>query len=96
LDQVTAPLASVTADGAYDPDGAYAGVAARHPDAAVVVPPRRTAVPSDQAATALTRRDRHLQCIAETSRMAWQKASGYNQRARTGVVRAIAGSDHCR
>jgi hypothetical protein len=78
LDQVTGPLASVTADGAYDQDGAYADVAARYPDAAVIVPPRRTAVLSDQAATAPTRRDRHLQCIAETSRTAWQKASGYN------------------
>jgi transposase len=82
LDQVTGPLASVAADGAYDQDGAYADVAARHPDAAVIVPPRRTAVLSDQAATAPTRRDRHLQCIAETSRTAWQKASDYNKRAR--------------
>ncbi len=29
-----------------------------------------------------TLRDRHLQCIAETSRRAWQKASGYNKRAK--------------
>ncbi len=43
---------------------------------------RRTAVLSDHAATAPTQRDRHLQCIAETSRMAWQKASDYNKRAR--------------
>jgi uncharacterized protein YccT (UPF0319 family) len=82
LDQVTGPLASVTADGAYDQDGAYADVAERHPDAAVIVPPRRTAVLSDQAATAPIRRDRRLQCIAETSRTAWQNASDYNQRAK--------------
>jgi hypothetical protein len=48
----------------------------------VIVPPRRTAVLSDQAATAPTQRDRHLQCIAETSRRAWQKGSSYNQRAK--------------
>lgn len=82
LDLPRDPLASVTADGAYDQDGVYADVAARHPDAAVIVPPRRTAVLSDQAATAPTQRDRHLQCIAETSRMAWQKGSGYNQRTK--------------
>ena len=48
----------------------------------MIVPPRRTAVLSDQAATAPTQRDRHLQCIAETSRTTWQKASDYNKRAR--------------
>jgi Transposase DDE domain len=82
LDKVSGPLASVTADGAYDQDGVYADVAERHPDAAVIVPPRRTAVPSDKAATVPTQRDRHLQCIAETSRRGWQKASGYNKRAK--------------
>ena len=33
------------------------------------------------AATAPTRRDQHLQCIAERGRRGWQKASGYNWRA---------------
>ena len=78
----TGLVASLTADGAYDQDGVYADVAARHADAAVIVPPRRTAVLSDKAATVPTQRDRHLQCIAETSRRAWQQASGYNKRAR--------------
>jgi transposase len=82
LDQVTGSLASFTADGAYDQDSVYADVAERHPDATVIVPSRRTAVPSDNAATAPTQRDRHLQCIAETSRRAWQEASGYDKRAK--------------
>jgi hypothetical protein len=82
LDQVIGSLTSFTADGAYDQDGVYADVAERHEDAAVIVPPRRTAVPSDNAATAPTQRDSHLQCIAETSRAAWQEASGYNKRAK--------------
>jgi hypothetical protein len=34
------------------------------------------------AETAPTQRDRHLQCIAEKGRMGWQKASGYNRRAK--------------
>jgi len=72
----------LTADGAYDQDGVYADVAERHPDAAVIVPPRRTAVLSDRAAIAPTQRDCHLQCIAEKGRMAWQKSSGYNRRAK--------------
>src|SRR3954449_2706430 len=82
LDHVAGPVASFTGDGAYDQDGVYASVAERHPGAAVVVPPRATAVPSQTAEHAPTQRDRHLQLIAERGRMAWQKASGYTKRAR--------------
>ena len=82
LDQVAAPVASVTADGAFDQDRVYADVAERHPDADVIVPPRSTAVPSATTETVPTQRDRHLQLIAEKGRMGWQKATGYNARAR--------------
>ncbi len=82
LDQVAGPVASFTGDGAYDQDGVYASVAERHPEAAVVVPPRATAVPSQTAESAPTQRDRHLQHIANHGRMAWQTASGYTKRAR--------------
>src|SRR5690348_710428 len=82
LEQISDPLASFTGDGTYDQDGVYAAVADRHPDATVIVPPRATAVPSATADTAPTQRDSHLRCIAETGRMAWQKASGYNGRAK--------------
>jgi hypothetical protein len=81
LNQVDGPVTSVTGDGAYDRDDVYAVVAERHPEAAVIVPPRSSAVPSQTAETAPTQRDRHLQAIAEHGRMAWQKASGYNWRA---------------
>jgi hypothetical protein len=81
LGQIDGSVASVTGDGAYDRDDVYAEVAARHPEAAVVVPPRANAVPSEAAETAPTQRDRHLQAITEHGRMAWQKASGYNWRA---------------
>ena len=82
LDQVTGAVASFTGDGGYDQDRVYASVAKRYPDAAVVVPPRATAVPSETAATAPTQRDRHLKHIAEHGRMAWQRAFGYTTRAR--------------
>src|SRR3954465_1498156 len=82
LDQVAEPVACVTADGAFDQDRVYADVAERHPDADVIVPPRSTAVPSATAETAPTQRDCHLQLIAEKGRMGWQKATGYNARAR--------------
>ena len=80
-DRIDGPVASFTGDGAYDRDDVYAEVAARHPEAAVVVPPRANAVPSDTAATAPRRRDAHLRCIAERGRMGWQRTSGYGWRA---------------
>jgi hypothetical protein len=81
LDRIDGAVASVTGDGAYDRDDVYTEVAVRHPAAAVVVPPRANAVPSEAAETAPTQRDRHLRCIAERGRMGWQRASGYGWRA---------------
>src|SRR5215218_7872081 len=82
LDQVDGQIASFTGDGAYDQDGVYASVAERYPEAAIIVPSRSTAVPSETAETAPTQRDRPLHLIAETGRMGWQKASGYTKRSR--------------
>lgn len=70
LDQVADPVASLTSDGAYDQNGVYADVRKRHPEAAVIVPPRRDAALSETAETAPTQRDRHLQAINERGRMA--------------------------
>ncbi len=78
LDQVGADISSMTADGAYDGDAAYNAVAARHPAAAVIIPPRATAVPSQ---TTTTQRDRHLAAISEHGRIAWQRSSGYCRRS---------------
>jgi len=52
LDRVVDPIASLTGDGAYDRADVYGAVAERHPEAAVIVPPRRDGVPSEAAATA--------------------------------------------
>ena len=60
LDQVNGPVASFTADGAYDQDRVYGEVVARHPQAVIIVPPRSSAVPSDSAQSGPTMRDRHL------------------------------------
>ena len=62
MDQVLGALASFTADGgAYDQDRICAGIAERHPEAAAVIPPHATAVPSGTAETAPTQWDGHLQ-----------------------------------
>jgi hypothetical protein len=86
LDQVDGDITSMTADGAYDSVGVYDSVAERHPEAAIIIPPRWTAVPGE---TTTTQRDRHLAAIAEQGRMNWQRSSGYNRRslAETGVYR---------
>lgn len=98
LDQVAASVTLFTADGGDDQDGVSTTVAERHPEAAIIVPPRSTAVPSETAETEPTQRDQHLQFIepkgspdikprgspdiAEHGRAVWQKASGYTKRAR--------------
>ena len=56
-------------------------------------------MPSDTAATAPTRRDRRLRFITEHGRMGWQKASGYNKRARVeaaiGRYKRVIGGGLC-
>jgi hypothetical protein len=69
LDQITGPLASFTGDGAYDQAGIYNTIVQRHPEADVIVPPRSTAVLSNDMESAPTQRDRHLQSIAERGRI---------------------------
>ena len=83
LGQIPGPIASVTADGAYDGDPVYRAVSERQPDppVAVVIPPRSTAVPSSKAGTAPTQRDRHIQMIQAKGRLGWQKAVGYGRRS---------------
>ena len=76
LDQMSGPVAFFTADGAYDQDSVHDELATHHPGAAVVVPPRGNAVPSDTADTAPTQRDRHLQRLGERGRRGWQVAPG--------------------
>ncbi len=98
LDQIPGPLASVTADGAYDGEPVYRAVAERQPDppVAVVIPPRSTAVPSLEANTMPSQRDQHIDTIQAKGRLGWQKAVGYGRRshAETAMFRykAIIGS----
>jgi hypothetical protein len=83
LEQITGPIASVTADGAYDGEPVYRAIAARQPDppTAVIIPPRATAVPSPTADTEPTQRDQHIRMIRDRGRMGWQKAVGYGRRS---------------
>ncbi len=71
LDQVAGAVASFTGDGGYDQDRVYDSVAQRHPDAAVVVPPRATAVLSEMAESA-PRRSATATCSTLPSTGAWR------------------------
>ena len=93
FDQLAGPVASFTGDGAYDQDNVYRAVIDHDPDAAVIVPPCSTAMPSVTAETEPTQRDRHLQHIAEKGRMGRQKASGYNTRPGRSRHRALQAGD---
>jgi transposase len=83
LEQITGPITSVIADGAYDGGPIYRAIAERQPDppAAVIIPPRATAVASPSADTAPTQRDQHLRMIQNRGRMGWQRAVGYGRRS---------------
>lgn len=81
LDQIPGLIASFIGDGAYDQAGIYGAITKRHPEAEVIVPPRSTAVLSEDGQTAPTQRDRHLQSIAEHGRIGWEKRCGYTRRA---------------
>ena len=91
LQDIEGEIASVTADGAYDGAPVSQAVARQQPDPPpdVVIPPRSSAVPSTDAGGPPSRRDRHVQLIAERGRMAWQRATGYGRRshAETAVGR---------
>jgi transposase len=78
LDQIDGEVASLTADGAYDGEPVYDAVTARHPKAAVIIPPRTTSV---RNGTTTTQRDRHIAAIAQQGRMNWQRQSRYNRRS---------------
>jgi Transposase DDE domain len=91
LTAIKGEITSVTADGAYDGEPVYQGIANRQPDPLpeVVIPPRASAVPSTEDVETRSRRDRHIQLIAEKGRMSWQRETGYGRRslAETAVGR---------
>ena len=83
LDQLDAPVTGFLADGAYD--GASTRDMLRHrygETLDVVIPPPKNAVIRPQSARDPTVRDRHIAQIRSNGRMAWQVATGYNQRSR--------------
>ena len=87
LDQVDGSVSHFLADGAYDGEPTSDLLAARFGSTIeVTIPPPINAIMSPNAPQNPTARDRHLTEIAARGRIAWQKASGYNQRSRGETV----------
>ena len=83
LDQLDAPVTGFLADGAYDGASTRALLRERYGETLdVVIPPPKNAVIRPQSARDPTDRDRHIAQIRSNGRMAWQLATGYNQRSR--------------
>ena len=71
------------ADGAYDGASTRDLLRERYGETLdVVIPPPKNAVIRPQSARDPTVRDRHIAQIRSNGRMAWQAATGYNQRSR--------------
>ncbi len=80
--QLDAPIASFTADGAYDGRPVYAAVLGAGPAPKIVVPPIRTAVVADSSEPALAQRDAAIELIRQVGRRRWKKTAGYHRQAR--------------
>jgi len=83
LDQIDGPADRFLADGAYDGKPTSDLLTARFGSLIeLTIPPPQNALLSLNAAKDPTVRDRHIADVAARGRMAWQKATGYNQRSR--------------
>ena len=77
LDQVDA-FDTFMADGAYDGDPIYTLILQQQPNADIVIPPPKNAVPQ---ASAQPIRNQHVDTINNQGRIAWQKQTNYGLRA---------------
>jgi hypothetical protein len=83
LEQIPDPVASLSADGAYDTKAVYEAAHERGNGRAVrvLIPPGRDAQLSPQSSAALQERDRNIRSIRELGRRGWHTSSGYSKRS---------------
>jgi hypothetical protein len=81
LEQIESPLASVSADGAYDTESVYRAISAHGAGrpAKIVIPPKRDALLSSDPV--LEERNRHIRSVEKVGRRKWQTKSGYTRRS---------------
>lgn len=83
MNQIDGPADLFLADDAYDGEPTSDLLAARFGSTSeLTIPLPKNATLSPNAATGSTVRDCHIAEIAARGQMAWQRATGYNQRSR--------------
>ncbi|SDQ12722.1 Transposase DDE domain-containing protein [Pseudovibrio sp. Tun.PSC04-5.I4] len=88
LDQIEGSVGTVLGDGAYDGTPTRQEIADRFDGVEVIIPPPKTAIPSPEAATAPTARDREILLIEKHGRIGWQKQKEYGRRSRGETLMA--------
>ena len=78
LDQISTPVDTFMADGAYDGDPVSDAVLDKQPAARIVIPPHKTGICS---AMGDSQRDGHIRTIKQQGRIAWQKKTNYGLRS---------------
>lgn len=81
LGQLDVPVASFTADGAYDARPVYEAILRAGAGPRTVVPPIRTARVAGLSEPALAQRDTALKAIRRHGRRQWKKEAGYHQQS---------------
>ena len=83
LEQIAEPVASVSADGAYDTKAVYEAAHERSKGRTVrvLIPPGRDAQLSPKSSAALQERDRNIRSVRELGRREWHTRSGYSRRS---------------
>ena len=77
------PIASVTADGAYD--GRACRDASADRGAEAIIPPRRNAKPWKKDSPGAGARNEDLRAIGRVGRTIWRRWSGYHRRSRVEI-----------
>jgi hypothetical protein len=83
LDQIDRPLASISADGAYDTHAVYEAAHEQGEGRAVrvLIPPGRNARLSAQPSPALKERNCNIRSVRKLGRREWHTRSGYSMRS---------------
>ncbi|WP_247649333.1 transposase [Labrenzia sp. THAF82] len=84
--QIASHSACRSMDGAFDGAATRTEIMQRFADVEIIIPPPKTAVPGPEAETNPTARDLDVLAIKAHGRMAWQKSTGHNHRARVETL----------
>jgi len=79
-DQVCEKVDVAITDGAYDDKAIYASFLERNPSTRIIIPPRKTAILSEDSI--LEQRNKHIHYVRKYGRDSWEENSGYSQQAR--------------